>query len=230
MTRVALRPVFKPKALLPLLRRRQTPLHRLRQPFGETVRRHPDGRRIIAQRVLGHDLLLLFAKNKPDGGRVLGMAEKIVHGGEVEVHLAGVLRQKLAALELDHHVAAQFDVIKEQVQVVIVLRDLQVILTAQKREPRPKLQQELPDLFDQPLLDLPLGGALRDGEEVEIVGIFEQLPGKVGLRGRQRPFEIGDCLSLPLIEPALDLMNENVTAPSMLNSLLSVLVTFRKVF
>ena len=64
---------------------------------------------------------------------------------------------------------------------------------------------------------LPLFGGGGDGEEVEVVGIFENLFGKVGARRRQRPLEVGDRLPFPLVQLAFYLQGENIPAPAELD-------------
>ncbi len=43
-------------------------------------------------------------------------------------------------------------------------------------------------------LNLPFVGLLSDGNEIEVVGIFEDLFGKIGVRGRQRSREVRERL------------------------------------
>ena len=58
-----------------------------------------------------------------------------------------------------------------------------------------------------------------EGEEIEKVGILEQLRGEIGLRRREGLAEVGDGLALTLVGLALDLEGEDVAAPAMRESL-----------
>ncbi len=75
----------------------------------------------------------------------------------------------------------EFDVIEEQVDEKLFAAHFQLELLAEKRETRPKLEQKLPDMGDQTLLNLSLLGLPCRGEELEVVGVFQQLPREVGL-------------------------------------------------
>lgn len=50
---------------------------------------------------------------------------------------------------------------------------LQVGLPSDVGEPGAELKQEVGDVVDQGLLDLPLAGVLFQAEEVELVGVLE---------------------------------------------------------
>lgn len=69
----------------------------------------------------------------------------------------------------------------------------------------------------------PLKIALLDlntqAEEVEVVGVFENLQGQIGLWCWQGAVEVGDGLALPVVQIALDLMNENIPTPAVLDGL-----------
>jgi len=64
------------------------------------------------------------------GWVVVGMTQPVVHGGEVEVHFAGELGLELLDLQINDNVAAQPQVVKEQVEVVVLPGDFQRILAA----------------------------------------------------------------------------------------------------
>jgi hypothetical protein len=77
-------------------------------------------------------------------------------------------------------------------------------------------------VLDQPALPLPLAGRVGQGEEVEDVGVFEDLLGQVGLRRGQRFLEIGDRLTLAAVEIELDLMRQHGAGPTIFGRLLRV--------
>ena len=51
-------------------------------------------------------------------------------------------------------------------------------------------------MVDEPPFEFLLGRVVRDGQELEAVGIFQGLPGEVGLEGREGLFEVGLGLAL----------------------------------
>ena len=61
---------------------------------------------------------------------------------------------------------------------------------------------------------LRLGG---ERQEVKIVRVLEQLLGKIGLRNRECGLKVGDRLSLTSEKAALDLDDEDVSAPTVCN-------------
>ena len=109
------------------------------------------------------------------------MTEQVIHGRQVEVHLPGILWFEGSSFEFQHDITAKFDVIEEQVDEKLFAAHFQLELLAEKRETRPKLEQKLPDMGDQTLLNLSLLGLPCRGEELEVVGVFQQLPREVGL-------------------------------------------------
>src|SRR5262249_37349098 len=158
-----------------------------------------------------------LAQDQADAAAVAGVAEQVVHRGQVKVHLAGVLRLERAALEVNDHEAAQAEVVEQQVQGKVLTADFQVILLADKRAPDTQLQEELAEVLDQPLLHHGLLGGVGQGEEVERVGVLEDLTGQVRLRRREGALEVGDGLALTAIQAALDLKLQNIAAPAVLD-------------
>ena len=51
---------------------------------------------------------------------------------------------------------------------------------------------------------------------------FQRLPGKIGLRRRERASEIGDRLALTMIQAGLDLQREDTPRPPVFDGLLSI--------
>ena len=68
----------------------QTAAQFLREGFGELGLPGGDGDGLVqaAQGVLGDELVLFPTEQQADGGLVGGMAQEVVHGGEVEIELA----------------------------------------------------------------------------------------------------------------------------------------------
>ncbi len=70
---------------------------------------------------------------------------------------------------------------------------------------------------DQTSLDFPFFGLSRRSRELEVVGILQKLACEVGLELRERSLEVCARLALPLMEVALDPMNQDVPAPAVFN-------------
>jgi hypothetical protein len=64
-------------------------------------------------------------------------------------------------------------VVEEQVDKEVVASHLQVNLPSHISESGAELQEEVGDVIDQSLLDLPFGSVLLQVEEVELVRVFE---------------------------------------------------------
>jgi len=102
-----------------------------------------------------------------------------------------VLRLKFAGFEFNYHVAAEVQVIKQQVDIKIVAADIQMILIAEKRKPGPKLQQKLRHIFHERLFDFPFQHIRLERDKIENVRILHRLDGELALRRRQAQFKIG---------------------------------------
>lgn len=144
------------------------------------------------------------------------MAQEVVHGREVEVHLAGVLGPEVGHLQVDHDEAAQAQVVEEEVEVEVLAAHLQVVLAADKGEAHPQLEHEVLEVRDEPALEVALVGLWAEAQEVEAVGVLHQVRSEVGLRSGQGPGEVGDGFPLPAVQAALDLEDEHVAAPAVL--------------
>ena len=92
-------------------------------------------------------------------------------------------------------------------------------MLADEGETGPELDEELLDVLQQPFLKGAFLGVLGEGEKLEVVRVFQRLPGQVGLRGREGLLEIGLGLALPLVEIALDPVDEDGPAPAVFDRL-----------
>ena len=102
--------------------------------------------------------------------RVLHLA---VHGGQVKTQLAQVLGLELAALELDHHIAAQLEVVEQQVDEKLVSAHIQQHLPPDEGKARAQLQQEFGNVFDQGVFNLPLLRHIGQSKKVEAIRVFQ---------------------------------------------------------
>ncbi len=64
------------------------------------------------------------------------MPEQVVYSREIEIHLSRKLRLELADLQLYDYVAAQTQVVEEQIDVEILASYFQMILTAHEGKAR----------------------------------------------------------------------------------------------
>lgn len=120
-----------------------------RQGFHQLIFGHADGPGVITQGVFGNYLVLALAQQQADGGAILWMLELGIHRSEVKAQLAQVLGLELAGLELDHHVAAQLEVIEQQIDEELVAAHIQQHLPADEGEACTQFQQKFGDMPDQ---------------------------------------------------------------------------------
>jgi len=176
----------------------------------------------VTQRILDDDAVLRLAEQEPDARRIVAMAHLVVDGGEVEGHLPGELGLEGHRLQVDHHVAAELQVVEEEIDVEVLAPDVEVNLPADEGEAYTELEEKLLDVVDEGLLHLAFPCIVGDREEVEEVRILERLLSEVGLRGRQRAAEVGEGLSLPLVQAGLDLERQNRAAPAVRHGLAEI--------
>ena len=178
------------------------------QPTGDQAGlpvRDAEGLGEVAQGVLYHHVVLALAEQQPDGGRVVGVAHQVVHGGEVPVHLADEGGAERHRLELDDDVPAELEVVEQQVHADVGVANLEEHLPADEGESGPHLQQEALDVIHETLLELPFRARLGGAEEVEQVRGLERLRGQIGVGRRQRLREVGDGAALTLVQARADL-------------------------
>ena len=100
----------------------------------------------VAQGVLHDHPVLALAEQQADGGRVVGVAHQVVHGREVQVHVADEGGAERHRLELDDDVPAELEVVEQQVHAEVAIADLEEHLPADEGESGPHLQQEALDV------------------------------------------------------------------------------------
>jgi hypothetical protein len=96
------------------------------------------------------------------------------------------------------------------------------MLAAHEREALAHLKQHVLDPGQQAALKIALVSVSGQGQEVEMIGVLQDLLGHVGMGWRQCAAEVGDCLSLALAQPGLDLCGKDRTAPAMLQRRLGI--------
>ena len=107
--------------------------------------------------------------------------------------------------------------VEEQIEEKLVAAHLKAHLAAHEGETGAQLEQEVCHVFDQRALDLAFLCFGGEAEKVEAVGVFEGFAGEIGLRFRESQFKIRHRLAAALPQPALDLHDENVARPIVLN-------------
>ncbi len=146
----------------------------------------------------------------------------MVYGGKVKIHFSGKLRHEISHFQVNNHVAMQFDVIEKQIEIVVLLTYDDMYLTADEGETRAEFQEEITEVREKTTLQIPLDSLIMQGEKIEIVGGFEQFLREFGLRRGESAFKVGRRVALPLMQATFDLMYQNVTAPALFDSLVSI--------
>ena len=148
--------------LLDILHGRQLAFQFFRQVAGDLIGADADGLAHILERILGHEVVLALAEQQANRRIVLLFFQDTIHGRKVEVKLPCVFRLELAGLQLDYHIAAEVEVIEQQVDVEVIAAYVEVVLVAEKRKAGSQLQQELCHILDQSLLNVTLYHMLID--------------------------------------------------------------------
>ena len=89
-----------------------------RQVAGDLIGADADGLAHVLERILCHEVILALAEQQADRGIVLPFFQDAIHGREVEVKLSGVFRLELTGFQLNHHIAAEVEVVEQQVDVI----------------------------------------------------------------------------------------------------------------
>jgi hypothetical protein len=104
-------------------------------------------------------------------------SQAVVHQGDVEVELAGVLGLELPGFEFDDVVAQLLDVEEEQVDVEVIPANIKVHSPTDERESRTELAECFGDAVHEGLLKGALSDVTTEAEKFERVGIFRDLLG-----------------------------------------------------
>ena len=147
------------------------------------------------------------------------MLHAVVHGIQIKIHLAGIFRLERADFQINDDEASQLEVIEQEVDVEIVVTDFHVNLPTHEGEAGAEFHEKILKVAEQTGFEFALVEGLFQGEEIEDVGIFQELGREVGLRRWQGALEIGDGLAVPFVGAALDLERQNIAAPAVLEGL-----------
>ncbi|MOA08031.1 hypothetical protein D3C78_1277650 [compost metagenome] len=116
-----------------------------------------------------------------------------------------MLGLELAGFELDHHIAAQLEVVEQQVNEEFVAAYIQRYLPPDKRKACAQLQQKLGDVFDQGVFDFAFLRLIAQAEEVKPIRIFQRLAGQVRLHLGQADVEVSDRRATALQQAGFDM-------------------------
>ncbi len=94
-----------------------------------------------------------------------------------------MLRLELLGFQLYDHIAAEFQVIEQEVDIKVIASDFHMYLAPNEGKTCPQLKQELSDVLYQRSLNLSLTGFLSYIQEVEQVRILEKLTSKISAWG-----------------------------------------------
>ena len=112
--------------------------------------------------------------------------------------------------------------VEQEIELEIFSSNFEWNLTSDERETDAEFDEELTEMREKSMLEVALLGLFRESQEIEVVGVFDELLSEIGLRQRERRLKIGDRFSLPPEKTALNLHHQDVAAPAILDSLLNV--------
>ena len=159
-----------------------------------------------------------------------GMAKASIHGGEVEVHFAHELGLERLRFQIEDDEAPQAQMVKEEVKVEVLALDFHVVLAADEGEPYAEFEDQRAQIFDQPSLKVALPHFRTERHEVEAVRVLEDLLSEFRLLGGQCPRKVRQSAALACEQPAFDLVDEDVTAPAVFDSLARIPRSLRRRF
>jgi hypothetical protein len=117
--------------------------------------------------------------------------------------------------------------IEEQIEIVVLVADLEMVLAADEGEALAEFEDQGSKVLDERAFQVALEDFRTERQEVEGIGILDDLLGQGRLFGRQRAREVGQRATLACEQVALDLVGENVAAPAVLDRLARVPGAFR---
>ena len=176
----------------------------------------------MSRRAYSATMPFFLAQNEADTRLVVLMAKQIIDGGKIEVHFSGIFRFECATFQIEDHEASKLQVIEEKIDSVVRACDLKGYLPANEREADSQLKEKFLDVAYKAGLYVSFVSILGEREEIEIIRIFEELLGEIGLRLWKRGLRIGGRLPLATVKVALDLHDEDVPAPAVLDGSLDI--------
>ena len=125
-------------------------------------------RRYVPESVFCDDSVLRLAENESDARLVVGMAQQVVDGGKVKIHLAGILRLERRHLQIDDDKAPKLQVVEEKIELKIVSSDFERHLGTDECEADAELDEELAQMPEEPSFEIAFLGVVGERQKVEV--------------------------------------------------------------
>jgi hypothetical protein len=100
----------------------------------------------IAQGTFNCYMVALTTEQQADGRIIVSVFHPIIHGRQIKIHLPGKFGLERLHLKINHDIAAEPEVIKQEINLVILAADFKMDLTPHKREANTKFEQEFLDV------------------------------------------------------------------------------------
>src|SRR5437899_3084621 len=101
----------------------------------------------IPERIFNDHLIPPLAKDDADCWLIVRVADQVIDGGKIELHLACKLRLEVFDLQLNDHETPQAEVVEKKIQIVILPAYLKMILASDKGEPFAELEDQVSKVF-----------------------------------------------------------------------------------
>ena len=167
------------------------------------------------QGIFRHEAFLGFAEQQADGGFVVKGFDLCIHGGEIKVELPGVLGFEGVGLEFHDDIAFEPGVVEEEVDEELVAFDFQSELATDEGEARAQFQEEAGDMADEGILDVAFMRFIPEAEEIEVVGVFQNLCGKIGMDRGEPLLEVVHRCPLTQIQLVIDVQLQRGAGPGL---------------
>ena len=107
--------------------------------------------------------------------------------------------------------------VEKKIEVEFLAAHGEPVLAAHKCEPDAEFEKKLAQVVEQTTLQIALVGIVAEGEKIEVLWIFGDVPREVGLRRWQCAVEVCDGFPLPVQSSGFDLVNQDVATPAVLD-------------
>lgn len=68
------------------------------------------------------------------------MLDDAIHRRQIEIELTSILRLKFTGFQLDHHIAAQVEVVEQEVDIKVIAAYIEMILITEESKAGAKFQ------------------------------------------------------------------------------------------
>ena len=102
----------------------------------------------------------------------------------------------------------------EEIDEEFVAVDVEPILAADEGEPGAELEEESFDVGDQGPFEVAFGDRISEGEELQVVGVFDELLHELGVAGGESGGEVGRGGADTAVQLAHDLVDEHGPGPA----------------